>query len=61
MYGGNANNVTIQQQPVSQLGPLPSGRETRLTITAREYFVDYNTKLLRATILDSYQFRVRNT
>jgi len=44
MYGVNANNVTIQQQYVSQLGPLPSGRETRLIITARVYFVDYNTK-----------------
>ncbi|CAG8451338.1 3081_t:CDS:10 [Diversispora eburnea] len=44
MYGGNANNVTIQQQPVSQLGPLPSGWEMRLTSTARVYFVDHNTK-----------------
>uniref|UniRef100_A0A1D1YQV7 E3 ubiquitin-protein ligase n=1 Tax=Anthurium amnicola TaxID=1678845 RepID=A0A1D1YQV7_9ARAE len=44
MFGGNANNVTIQQQPVSQLGPLPSGWEMRLTSTARVYFVDHNTK-----------------
>ncbi|CAG8472401.1 6453_t:CDS:2 [Cetraspora pellucida] len=44
MYGRNANNVTIQQQSVSQLGPLPSGQETHLTITARVYFVNYNTK-----------------
>ncbi|PVI07985.1 HECT-domain-containing protein [Periconia macrospinosa] len=45
MYGGqNANNSTIQQQPVSQLGPLPSGWEMRLTNTARVYFVDHNTK-----------------
>ncbi|TVY60902.1 E3 ubiquitin-protein ligase RSP5 [Lachnellula suecica] len=44
MYGSpNANN-TIQQQPVSQLGPLPSGWEMRLTNTARVYFVDHNTK-----------------
>ncbi|CAG8539950.1 78_t:CDS:10 [Ambispora leptoticha] len=43
MYGNNANNVTIQQ-PVSQLGPLPSGWEMRLTSTARVYFVDHNTK-----------------
>lgn len=43
MYGPNANN-TIQQQPVSQLGPLPSGWEMRLTNTARVYFVDHNTK-----------------
>lgn len=39
-----ANNTTIQQQPVSQLGPLPSGWEMRLTNTARVYFVDHNTK-----------------
>ncbi len=44
MYAQNANNATIQQQPVSQLGPLPSGWEMRLTNTARVYFVDHNTK-----------------
>lgn len=45
MYGQNAaNGTTIQQQPVSQLGPLPSGWEMRLTNTARVYFVDHNTK-----------------
>ena len=44
MYGQNVNNQTIQQQPVSQLGPLPSGWEMRLTNTARVYFVDHNTK-----------------
>lgn len=44
MYGGQANTNTIQQQPVSQLGPLPSGWEMRLTNTARVYFVDHNTK-----------------
>ena len=45
MYGANqAGNTTIQQQPVSQLGPLPSGWEMRLTNTARVYFVDHNTK-----------------
>ncbi|KAH8902656.1 HECT-domain-containing protein [Coniochaeta sp. PMI_546] len=45
MYGGqNAPNGGIQQQPVSQLGPLPSGWEMRLTNTARVYFVDHNTK-----------------
>lgn len=37
-------NTTIQQQPVSQMGPLPSGWEMRLTNTARVYFVDHNTK-----------------
>lgn len=44
MYGGQTNTNTIQQQPVSQLGPLPSGWEMRLTNTARVYFVDHNTK-----------------
>jgi E3 ubiquitin-protein ligase NEDD4 len=47
MYGpnnANGTNTTIQQQPVSQLGPLPSGWEMRLTNTARVYFVDHNTK-----------------
>ncbi|CCX34954.1 Similar to Probable E3 ubiquitin-protein ligase hulA; acc. no. Q4WTF3 [Pyronema omphalodes CBS 100304] len=44
MYGNNANSQSIQQQPVSQLGPLPSGWEMRLTNTARVYFVDHNTK-----------------
>ena len=47
-YGQNqnqgGNNATFQQQPVSQLGPLPSGWEMRLTHTARVYFVDHNTK-----------------
>ncbi|KAG6039839.1 NEDD4 E3 ubiquitin-protein ligase [Claviceps citrina] len=45
MYGGqNSTSGQIQQQPVSQLGPLPSGWEMRLTNTARVYFVDHNTK-----------------
>lgn len=44
MYGGQNQNNTLQQQPVSQLGPLPSGWEMRLTNTARVYFVDHNTK-----------------
>ena len=45
-YGQNTggNNATIQTQPVSQLGALPSGWEMRLTNTARVYFVDHNTK-----------------
>lgn len=42
VIGPNGNNV--QPQPVSQLGPLPSGWEMRLTSTARVYFVDHNTK-----------------
>lgn len=45
MYGPNSvGGSTIAQQPVSQLGPLPSGWEMRLTNTARVYFVDHNTK-----------------
>lgn len=47
MYGQNTqngSNTTIQTQPVSQLGALPSGWEMRLTNTARVYFVDHNTK-----------------
>ncbi|KAI9294615.1 HECT-domain-containing protein [Neoconidiobolus thromboides FSU 785] len=44
MYGQNTNQVTLHQQPVSQLGPLPSGWEMRLTSTSRVYFVDHNTK-----------------
>ncbi|EFW23290.1 hypothetical protein D8B26_006786 [Coccidioides posadasii str. Silveira] len=46
MYGpgANGNNTTISSQPLSQLGPLPSGWEMRLTNTARVYFVDHNTK-----------------
>jgi E3 ubiquitin-protein ligase NEDD4 len=44
MYGGQAGGNGIQTQPVSQLGPLPSGWEMRLTNTARVYFVDHNTK-----------------
>ncbi|KAA1077849.1 E3 ubiquitin-protein ligase pub1 [Puccinia graminis f. sp. tritici] len=42
VMGPNGNNV--QPQAVSQLGPLPSGWEMRLTSTARVYFVDHNTK-----------------
>ncbi|WWC58375.1 uncharacterized protein I303_100915 [Kwoniella dejecticola CBS 10117] len=37
-------SMTVQPQTVSQLGPLPSGWEMRLTSTARVYFVDHNTK-----------------
>lgn len=45
MYGpGATGNNSIATQPLSQLGPLPSGWEMRLTNTARVYFVDHNTK-----------------
>ena len=37
-------SVQVLQQTVSQLGPLPSGSEMRLTNTGRVYFVDHNTK-----------------
>lgn len=40
----NQQGMTVQPQTVSQLGPLPSGWEMRLTSTARVYFVDHNTK-----------------
>ncbi|EJD46029.1 ubiquitin-protein ligase [Auricularia subglabra TFB-10046 SS5] len=39
-----SRNLLQQTQPISQLGPLPSGWEMRLTATARVYFVDHNTK-----------------
>ncbi|TIA76152.1 hypothetical protein E3P91_00019 [Wallemia ichthyophaga] len=44
VLGPNGNNLSVQQHTVSQLGPLPSGWEMRLTSTARVYFVDHNTK-----------------
>jgi len=44
VYSPHNNSNGFQQQPVSQLGPLPSGWEMRLTNTARVYFVDHNTK-----------------
>ncbi|CCA69820.1 related to RSP5-Hect domain E3 ubiquitin-protein ligase [Serendipita indica DSM 11827] len=44
VLGPSGNSMTVQPQPVSQLGPLPSGWEMRLTSTARVYFVDHNTK-----------------
>ncbi|KAF9905450.1 hypothetical protein BX616_001008, partial [Lobosporangium transversale] len=40
----SSSQVAVHQQPVSHLGPLPSGWEMRLTNTARVYFVDHNTK-----------------
>ncbi|KZP20836.1 HECT-domain-containing protein [Athelia psychrophila] len=44
VMGPNGQNNTLQPQTISQLGPLPSGWEMRLTSTARVYFVDHNTK-----------------
>jgi E3 ubiquitin-protein ligase NEDD4 len=40
----NGQSTSLQPQTISQLGPLPSGWEMRLTSTARVYFVDHNTK-----------------
>lgn len=36
--------VQTLQQTVTQLGPMPSGWEMRLTNTGKVYFVDHNTK-----------------
>jgi E3 ubiquitin-protein ligase NEDD4 len=44
VMGPNGQNTGLQPQTISQLGPLPSGWEMRLTSTARVYFVDHNTK-----------------
>ncbi|KAI6036645.1 hypothetical protein BKA83DRAFT_26209 [Pisolithus microcarpus] len=44
VMGPNGQSTSLQSQPMSQLGPLPSGWEMRLTSTARVYFVDHNTK-----------------
>jgi len=44
VLGPNGTGLSVQPQAVSQLGPLPSGWEMRLTSTARVYFVDHNTK-----------------
>lgn len=64
---GSTNQVAVHQQPVSQLGPLPSGWEMRLTSTARVYFVDHNTKTTTwdgndspVYLLDSYLFMLSN-
>ena len=44
VMGPNGATTKAQPQSISQLGPLPSGWEMRLTSTARIYFVDHNTK-----------------
>ena len=44
VMGPNGQGSALQPQTISQLGPLPSGWEMRLTSTARVYFVDHNTK-----------------
>ncbi|KAF5365696.1 hypothetical protein D9758_003127 [Tetrapyrgos nigripes] len=44
VMGPNGQASSLQPQAISQLGPLPSGWEMRLTSTARVYFVDHNTK-----------------
>jgi E3 ubiquitin-protein ligase NEDD4 len=44
VMGPSGQHTSLQSQTISQLGPLPSGWEMRLTATARVYFVDHNTK-----------------
>jgi hypothetical protein len=44
VMGPNGQSTSLQPQTISQLGPLPSGWEMRLTSAARVYFVDHNTK-----------------
>ena len=44
VMGPTGQGTALQPQTISQLGPLPSGWEMRLTSTARVYFVDHNTK-----------------
>jgi E3 ubiquitin-protein ligase NEDD4 len=44
VMGPSGQGTALQPQTISQLGPLPSGWEMRLTSTARVYFVDHNTK-----------------
>ncbi|KAL4074493.1 hypothetical protein V8B97DRAFT_2005434 [Scleroderma yunnanense] len=44
VMGPNGQSTSLQPQTMSQMGPLPSGWEMRLTSTARVYFVDHNTK-----------------
>lgn len=44
VMGQGGQGSQLQPQTISQLGPLPSGWEMRLTSTARVYFVDHNTK-----------------
>jgi E3 ubiquitin-protein ligase NEDD4 len=44
VMGPNGQNIFLQQQTISQRGPLPSGWEMRLTSTSRVYFVDHNSK-----------------
>jgi len=45
VLGQEGSQVSVQPQPVSQLGPLPSGWEMHLTSTACIYFMDHNTKM----------------
>jgi E3 ubiquitin-protein ligase NEDD4 len=43
VMGTNGQSTSLQPQTISQLGPLPSGWEMRLTATRRVYFVNHNT------------------
>ncbi|KAH9967967.1 hypothetical protein BC827DRAFT_460586 [Russula dissimulans] len=44
VMGPNGQSTSLQPQDISQLDPLPSGWEMRLTSTMRVYFIDHNTK-----------------
>jgi E3 ubiquitin-protein ligase NEDD4 len=44
VMGPDGQSTFLQPQTISQLGPLPSGWEMRLTSSARVYFVDHDTK-----------------
>ena len=44
VMGPNGQSTSLQPQTISELRPLPSMWEMRLTSTARVYFVDHNTK-----------------
>ena len=44
LFEDSNGNQAYLQQPVNNLGPLPSGWEMRLTRQGRVYFVDHNTR-----------------
>ena len=44
VMGPDGQSTSLRPQDISQLGPLPSGWEVRLTSTDRGYFIDHNTK-----------------
>ncbi|KAH9967971.1 hypothetical protein BC827DRAFT_1152318 [Russula dissimulans] len=44
VMSSNGQNITLKRQTISDLGPLPSGWELRLTNSDKVYFVDHNTE-----------------